>query len=937
MPGRAEGLEPGRLLERTEELARIDQLLDTARTGTGALLVVSGPAGIGKTSLLAACADGAVKRAMTTFSVRGDELAMESSFSAVRELFAHTHREDGGRLFDGAARLAEPVFAPTRGEGTEPDRVAGVLHGLYWLVANLGDRGPLTLIVDDAQWLDAASTRFLLYLARRVESLPVLMAVAIRPGEGPGPGGSMVMLSELAAAVLQPAPLTEASSGKLVRGRLGPRADEDLCRSCHQATGGNPFYLRELAMALGAERVRPTVELAGRVRELGAAAIARSVIVRLARLGSDCERLAGAVAVLAPGSPLRHGAELAGLDHERAQLAADRLRAVELLDPGQALSFVHPIVREAVAAQLSPSHRAALHLAAARMLYGEDATTDRVAPHLLSAEPFGAAWVVEALQRAAGEALGQGAPEAASAYLHRALAEPPEHEHRLEILIELGRAEALLPAKHDFAALRQAVTLAGDPARRAGIALELAGALASIGRFCEVVVVLEGVLDAGDELPPEMTERLEALLLGGGGPCLSAVSRLRERMTRHLQRAEQGVAVDPVMLAALAQSFGIAGLPAVKMARLAQRALEDPRLREFTLAYTGASVALAWADHFELAAHVQDAAIAEAQRIGSAPLFMHCSCFRSETAVRAGALAVAEGQLEPVQEIASELGADHFAGVFLVPVLLERARVEEAARLVSSVVFTETTLGTWPGVMSLVNRGRVRIARGDAEAGVADLLDADRRMRAGGCDLSVLSDWVATAAIALEELGRHDEAIALASRELAAAHAFGAARRLGVALSTAGLLDSGARGLELLSDAVKVLEPSPARLEHARALVNLGAGLRQRGQREAARRPLAEGSDHAHRCGGVALADRARTELLAAGARPRRSSLRGPDALTPAELRVARMAAQGLTNREIAQALFVSTKTVEWQLSRAYQKLAVRSRTQLHSALKSTD
>lgn len=158
-----------------------------------------------------------------------------------------------------------------------------------------------------------------------------------------------------------------------------------------------------------------------------------------------------------------------------------------------------------------------------------------------------------------------------------------------------------------------------------------------------------------------------------------------------------------------------------------------------------------------------------------------------------------------------------------------------------------------------------------------------------------------------------------------------------MALSTSGLLDGGGRGLDLLRDAVKVLERSPARLEHARALVNLGGGLRRRGQVDAARKSLAEGADHAHRCGAVALADRARKELVAAGARPRRASLRGPEALTPAESRVARMAAQGLTNRDIAQALFVSTKTVEWQLSRAYEKLAVHSRTQLSGALKSTD
>jgi DNA-binding CsgD family transcriptional regulator len=133
---------------------------------------------------------------------------------------------------------------------------------------------------------------------------------------------------------------------------------------------------------------------------------------------------------------------------------------------------------------------------------------------------------------------------------------------------------------------------------------------------------------------------------------------------------------------------------------------------------------------------------------------------------------------------------------------------------------------------------------------------------------------------------------------------------------------------------VTLLQDSGARLEHARALVNLGIGLRRRDEARAAREPLAAGLDLAHRCGAAALADAARAELVATGARPRRASLRGPDALTPAELRTAEMAAAGRSNRDIAQALFVSTKTVETQLSQAYAKLGIASRSELGAALR---
>jgi DNA-binding NarL/FixJ family response regulator len=198
----------------------------------------------------------------------------------------------------------------------------------------------------------------------------------------------------------------------------------------------------------------------------------------------------------------------------------------------------------------------------------------------------------------------------------------------------------------------------------------------------------------------------------------------------------------------------------------------------------------------------------------------------------------------------------------------------------------------------------------------------------------VITDWVPAAVGALIQLGRDEQARELCARELNDAVAFGAARRHGIALSLCGTLDPADSGLVQLRQAVEVLERSPARLEHARALVNLGVGLRSRGERDAARRPLSRALDVAHQLDAVTLAERARSELIAVGARPRRAALRGPDALTPAELRTARMAADGLTNRDIAQALFLSSRTVEAQLSAAYTKLAITSRAQLGDALR---
>ena len=922
----------GQLLERGEELGTLSRLLDAARDGRGGLVLLEGPAGIGKSSVLHACGKEAEDRGVVVLQAQGDELVVQSSFAAVRELF---WREAGVRTtaFDGAARLARPVFQAEADSSADRDRTAAVLHGLYWLTADLADRGPLALLIDDAQWLDVASARFLVYLARRIGTLAVLVVVGLRRGETADGGDLGDALTQLAARVLRLAPLSEEAAGQLVRGVLGPRMDDELCRSCHAATRGNPFYLRELATALKAEGDRPSLELAARVRALGAGAIAANVLVRLARLGEDCEQLANALVVLGPDSRLRHAAALAALDRRRAESAADALHTAELLSTGPAWSFVHPIVSEAIASQLPPALRASLHGEAARVLAADGAPEDRVAAHLLSAEAFGEAWVVDALRSAARSALDRGAPEAAVDYLRRALAEPPSPEARLDVLVELGRAEALLPVAQDFTALRKALALATEPRRGAEIALELALALFGVLRNVEAMAVLEEALERRAGLDADMIERLELMLIGGGIGDLVHTPRLLARAEPHFVRARRGEVRDPRALAVLAETAAMAAMPADQAAALAQQALKDERLlrRWLDSGYVPAALALCWTDRLELAVGALEAGIAEAQRRGSAPMLLQLAVIRAEAALRAGDLDGAEDYAQRALELGREVGAERVGVLWLPVVLLERGHPSAAGTLVNGLDLSGSH-DTFD-VNLLAHRGRVRIALGSHELGLADLLDADRRTAEARVPLSVVTDWIPAAAVALTSMGRAEEARRLTARELDQAIAFGAPRRHGVALSTHGSLCSGETGLASLREAVDRLERCGARLEHARALVNLGIALREHGRRLEARQPLAEGLDTAYACGAWAVAEHARAELVATGARPRRASLHGLDALTPAELRVVRMAATELTNREIAQTLFVSTKTVEAQLSHAYAKLGIRSRDDLPSAL----
>jgi ATP/maltotriose-dependent transcriptional regulator MalT len=228
-------------------------------------------------------------------------------------------------------------------------------------------------------------------------------------------------------------------------------------------------------------------------------------------------------------------------------------------------------------------------------------------------------------------------------------------------------------------------------------------------------------------------------------------------------------------------------------------------------------------------------------------------------------------------------------------------------------------------------RGRLALASGDYPAAraelqaAADTYTALRLLAPGPC-------WRSALALAAEDPG---QALRLVESELDVARRTGSPRAAGIALRTRGVLRGGQRGLYDLGEAVAVLQESDAKLEHARALVELGAALRRANQRAAAREPLRAGLDLAYRCGAGRLAQRAATELRATGARPRRAVLTGLEALTPSERRVAELAAGGMSNPEIAQALFVTLNTVEGHLRHTYQKLAINSRGQLPVALRS--
>jgi DNA-binding CsgD family transcriptional regulator len=268
--------------------------------------------------------------------------------------------------------------------------------------------------------------------------------------------------------------------------------------------------------------------------------------------------------------------------------------------------------------------------------------------------------------------------------------------------------------------------------------------------------------------------------------------------------------------------------------------------------------------------------------------------------------------------------------------------IRTTARLASSTASSATSRctaqhGPTPGhtrwrfawAFLLESRGRLRVAKGRLREGLDDLGEAGARWERLRCDRSPISRWREDAALALARLGETNEARRLAVEQLEVARATGLPRTVGAATRVAGAVAPRADGIPLLREAAGLLAQAPAPVELARALVDLGAALRREGRRVEARDHLRQGLELAHRAGATPLATRAREELLAAGGRPRKPVFTGVEALTASELRVARLAAEGQTNRQIAEGLFVTQRTVETHLRHVFQKLDIAGREQL--------
>jgi len=935
------------LLERDVQVAALRALAEAARSGSGRFVVIEGSAGIGKTRLLAEARAIAGSAGMRVLAARGGELEGGYAYGIVRQLFepllASATPDLRAELLAGPAALTKPLFGAPQPAGSQDAAAEGsfaILHGLYWLATNVALQRPTLLAIDDLHWADTPSLRWLLYLTRRLEGVPLLVVAGTRSPEGEGHDPMLVaeLIADPEAAAIRPGPLGRASIAVLARELHGLEPDEAFCAALQTATGGNPLFVGAVLDAVAREGTSPTAGHAARLLEIGAQGISRAVGLRLARLQPEALALLRAASVLGDGAELRHAAALAGVEAGELGPAAAALVRLDLLRREDPLEFFHPVVRRAVYETLDVVERSAAHRSAAELLLEAGAPPESAAVHLLRIAPQADSFVVSTLRMAAERALAQGAADAAAGYLARALQEHPDPAARAEVLVALGLAERRTNGPAAAGHLRAGLELLTDPGRRGEVALELGRALWFTDQIPEALVVFERAVGEVDrERDPDLYELLVAELISSAWWNTRTYPIAEAAIGELDLHALHGGLGSQILLATVAHYESRRALHREHAIELARRSLVSGHLlASGSIAFVYAVNALFRSGLLDEAVPIFNQAIAQAQRRGDIFNLGYLLLWRGKCQTDRGDLRAAVADLREALELAAAHGMrvarPHNIG-FLAHALLEQGEADEATRIIDRGGFPEQLpLDQVPLVWFRLHRARVRIETGSPGRGVEELRQVGETLRLVLFNNPSNVPWRSWAAEGLRLLDQNDEARGLAAEELAIARRWGDPQAIGAALGVLGLIE-GRAGIGLLREAVEVLAGSQARLKYARALVDLGAALRRENRRTEARERLREGVDLALKVGAFGLARRANEEIAATGARPRRVLQTGLDALTTSERRVAQLAAGGMGNKEIAQTLFVTIKTVEVHLSHAYRKLEISSRAQLQNAL----
>jgi DNA-binding NarL/FixJ family response regulator len=902
---------PAELLHRDREIAALGRQIGVVRAGSGRLIVVEGPAGIGKSSLLAAVVRSTRAGGVRVLRAWGAPLERDAGWAIARQLFTPIRAgPEWTEVAVGAAALALRALDPERlPRGQSGDAAHVGTHGLISLACGLAERSPTVLVVDDAHWADVRSLRWLVRLTRRIVDLPLGIVCAVRSGEEPADAGVFAeLLAAAPEAPIRPRPLAADAVAAVVRGRL-PGAGPAFAAAVGVVTGGNPFLLGALLDHLVGEGIEPTDEVVRSLAAFGPAQVTRSVQAQLARLPAGAAALARSFVVLGGRAPLRHAREVAGIDADEATRLADHLRAAGLLDgAGAACGLTHPLVAGALYGAIAAGERSLRHGRAAALLGRERADPESVATHLLHSEPAAEPATVAALRAAADQAGRRGALEDALAFLQRALAEPPtDRAAAAEVRAQLGLLLATHGQPAAAAHLDDAVRSAVTAEQRYRVALAGARALGRGGRIEEAIALCRHALAGPAGVDHDLLSRVEAELVCGAWLRAPTVAEARERTQRRLAGPDR----RPVWLIHAAWATACDARPEAESRRLLASAFAAGALVDNPGSMLGAFAALTLIAGGEF----------------------HRSLEHPETCEGAFR-AMAELPLGRITEAAADarLAFDGsppsaWALIPLVDALVELDELDEADLLASAAGDPPPDLLTT--AMLLERRARLQLAQRRPVQAHDDCLAAALAWRRLGVEHPGLAGWRVDDCAALVALDDIAGARKLAEEHLELAERVGLSGPRGAGLRALAQTVDRSAAIGLLRHSADLLAGTPARLEHARSLLALGAALRRANQRATAKEPLRMALELADGGGMRLLARQARSELYSTGVRPRRAAMSGWDALTAAESRVAELAAAGWSNPQIAERLYITRRTVETHLTHVFRKLRLETRQEL--------
>jgi DNA-binding CsgD family transcriptional regulator len=909
------------IVEREDELAILQELLVECLDSRGKIAVIDGPAAAGKTTLLRFFAEKAADSGALFLHTTGTYAECGVPLGVIRKLLGRAGSLPGVgtqamQMLD--EDMSSAAFDKARGGDHGVDRMtASVRQRLCAMLFRAAETTPIVVAVDDAHNADEASLQCLLYLAHRLKSARIMLVLAERATHAPEhPLFHAELLSLPHCGRVRLKLLSQRAQTRLLAERFGARAATRLAPVCHALTGGNPLLVRSLLRdSAGPGRDGP--------RDLVMEnAFTRSVLGILHRGGPAMPSVARALAVLGRPTPPALLGRMLGLGAEQVAQVLEAMRTAGLLDGN---SFRHPAVGTAALDSIPPDERAALHGRAARLLHEDGATAVTVAAHLVASDAAEPPWAATVLEEAAEQAIADHEPQLALACLRLAHRTYADQREQVRITCALARVEWRTDPVVAGRLLPGLVAAAREGRLTDQQLLTLARHLMWSGQAAETTDVLRRSTATARPAPDTLARELAATRLMVAAACPGVADGLVLPDDADLV----STAASGMLRMAAALSSTLAGRADGDVADVAEQTLEGTRLTERSLGYVVAAVGvLVYAEHPARAERWCDSFLKEAASLRAPTWHAILAAAYAMVAARQGDLAAAESHARTALSRISPVGWGNAIGLPIsVTVLAATAmgRFEDAAAHLGIAV-PEDMFETLCGLHYLHARGRYRLATGNPRAALADFRTCGDLMTRWGCDIPGLVPWRAEAAQALLALGERDQAVRLVDEQLALAGSEPSGTR-GACLRLRAMTAEPARRPALLNAAVRVLEHSDDRYELVLALSDLSRAQHAVGEHDQARVTAHAARRLAGQCG----VPWPRTAPLdtAPGDDGTRPAL-GPDlGLTEAELKVAELAAEGRTNREIAGTLLITVSTVEQHLTKVYRKLDVNQRSEL--------